>query len=62
MLILILLLTFYLFEYFFKRIVEIFTNIGQSNWRTIIVSVVSIAVIYLVKKLINEKFKDKMIM
>jgi hypothetical protein len=62
MLILILLLTFYLFESFFKRIVEIFTNIGQSNWRTIIVSVVSIAVIYLVKKLINEKFKDKMIM
>ena len=47
-------------SYNLKNIIGIFAAITKINWATVIISVISIVVIYCVKKFINEKFKKKL--
>ena len=42
------------------NIIGIFAAITKINWATVIISVISIVVIYCVKRYINEKFKKKL--
>ena len=41
-------------------LINIFSNIKSANWITIVISVVSIIVLYLVKVYINERYKKKL--
>lgn len=45
---------------YLKNIIGIFSGIGKINWATVIISVISIVIIYCVKRFINEKFKKKL--
>lgn len=43
-----------------KNIIGIFGSILKTNVTTLIISVISIVVIYVVRRFINEKFKKKL--
>ena len=47
---------------YLKAYIEIFKNISNTNPATIVVSVVSLVILALIRELINERYKTKMIM
>ena len=46
---------------FEKELVDVFAHLSKTNVATMVISIVSMIIIFCVKHFINEKFKEKMI-
>ncbi len=51
----------YIMNEFEKELVDVFAHLSKTNVATMVISIVSMIIIFCVKHFINEKFKEKMI-